>query len=222
MGVGWGGKQQWGLGFIGHLGKQWSLSTCRYFEYFHQPCGVCGREECLGNRVERIAGPLEQYQLRAGHHKTDTRVGVLQVPLPSGLVALLHLWEYASHADTGRVRGVSTLFYSPITGLPFTEQGISSYLTDLLAGILKGKGLPEKNPRGLRHLWATSFSDFASGELVRDQEAYRYLQHVAATLMGTSVDKFKVRGQWGGSSVHGLESHVASLQCRMHVSMPIV
>lgn len=166
------------------------LETLLHPLHRHDPCMVCSDPLCLGNRIEKRKGG-EMYYLRQGHHKTDRAVGVLMVPLPLGLVALLRLWGHASTRYAGRKPGTDTLFHDFRTGKPFTQQGLSHLIVSTLGFILGQAGLPKLDARGARHLFATNFSNFASKE-GPSNELLRQVQKKASGLIGTSLDKFKV------------------------------
>jgi hypothetical protein len=69
------------------------VSRLRHPAFFHLPCGDCSLEGCLGNRIVPVPNTSTRVELRAGHHKTDSYVGQLVVPIPLGLYALLVLWQ---------------------------------------------------------------------------------------------------------------------------------
>jgi hypothetical protein len=111
--------------------------------------------------------------------------------MPAGLVALLQLWEYASLRFTGRPANVVTMFYNMRSGDPFTENVLSAFLVRELSKILSAAGLPPAPPRQWRHIYATTFSDFA-WDMGGGLQQLKSLQERAAEMMGTSRSKFKV------------------------------
>ena len=179
------------------------LPHLRHPSYWSEPCDQCGSKECKGCRIEMIPGS-QQWCLRAGHHKTDTSTGRLLAPMPEGLASLVGLWAECSLKFSGRMAHVKTLFYSFSTGEPFTEDAMSGHVVATLRDIMKGANLPAVTARGLRHLFATGFSDYAAA-CGANQRQLRELQSRAAGLMGTSRSKFEVgQGRVGVRGVLGL------------------
>lgn len=193
--------EEWGrfqtsllLLFLGPLAmaptRESILVHLRHPNFFQDPCGQCTNRGCKGSRIERVPNS-RTWALRAGHHKTDETAGILVCPIPEGLAALVGLWAYSSQLYTGRMPQVHTLFYSFHTGEAFTEGTLSSHMVSTLRGIMERAGLPSTTPRGLRHIFAAGYSDFAAAH-GGERRQLRELQDRAAVLMGTSRNKFKV------------------------------
>ena len=169
------------------------LELVRHSSFLAMKCRSCGKEDCRGNTLEMPTDSMPYGVQRAGHHKTDTQVGLLKSPFPHGLAALIWLWDFASAPGkcTNRKATTWTLFYNFRTGDPFDSRSLSTLVLGKLEGIMREAGLERCIVRDMRHLFATGFSDFAASCGQSDANL-RKLQGRAAELMGTSRGKWQV------------------------------
>jgi hypothetical protein len=99
--------------------------------------------------------------------------------------------QEASLKYTGRPEGVYSLFFDMGTGQAYTPNSLTVAMGKTLEDILVGQGLPMKNPRAWRHMFATGLSSFVS-TLSPTQLKQHHVQALAAKMTGSSSKQWQV------------------------------